>query len=201
MIFIINPPAGTYSVDGVERSIPMTYLDEDIVLITFNSNTGVGLIEYNPALDPPIPDEPIGKAKFDAYGWLLSYWKAAAPPPPRTLEEAKADKKKQMDSRRTLYEHTTFEYLNKPIATDPLSLSRVAIATFSAQNAIAINDTGFEIEWPCKDGTIITLTAQEMIDMTTAMATLANGLYLQAKARYAEIDAATTIEEVDAVEW
>lgn len=197
MIFFIDRVAETYTVDGVTRTIPMTYLDTDVLTITFNSNTGVGVITY----DPPRLDEQIGKVKFDAYAWLLGYWKAAAPPPARTLSEVKADKKQQMRSKRNSIEQGGLIYLEKTVASDPVALGRIAIATFAAHYAIDNDDTEWEVEWPALDGTYLTLSAAQVIAMTVALADFSNSLFLWEKDKIALIDAAETEAEVEEIEW
>ena len=116
------------------------------------------------------------------------------------LEEMKLKKRNEINLTRDLLEKDGFQYMGHIIDSDIVSAIRISIATQAAQIALA-NNQPFELEWACKDNAIITINAQQMIEMSVTMATYANTLHLHSRVKKDLIDAATTQEELEAIVW
>jgi hypothetical protein len=73
----------------------------------------------------------------------------------------------------------------------------------AAQLATLAQATGqpFSIDWTLADNTQATLTATEMIGVGVALGQHVNGAHGIARALRAQIDAATTPEELEAIQW
>lgn len=84
--------------------------------------------------------------------------------------------------------------------SDPLSITKVNGAVVMAMLAQSAGQP-FEIGWTMKDNTTITHTADQMIAAGLAVGQHVSQCHDIGVALKAAIDAATTIEEVEAVEW
>lgn len=195
MNIVINPIAETVTIDGMTRSVDVIMLDENITEVTYNMARNVGALVRNGQR------ETFGRTVFNnLYAQYVQRWKAAGTPPARTLEQAKADKREQMNSIRDNLEQSGFPYLNKIIDSNPVSVQRITVAVQAAQAAIGAGQP-FAIVWTCQDNSILTLDAEGMMGMPVALAMFANGLHETARQKKDLIDAATTLEEVEAVTW
>jgi hypothetical protein len=103
-------------------------------------------------------------------------------------------------AERDRREAAGFPYLRKLIDSDSLSVQRITTATQSAQAAIAIG-AEFSVDWTCADNSVLTLNAEQMLGMPVALADHANALHVTARVLRAEIEAAETPDEVEAITW
>jgi hypothetical protein len=122
------------------------------------------------------------------------------PPPLPTLEEVKAECKRRVNTARDAEEIQPFAYLGKEFDADPVSVKRLTLAVQAAQSALLAGQA-FEITWTCADNTDITLSETQMLGALEAMMRRGVELHEKARALKALIDAATTIEEAQAVNW
>lgn len=113
---------------------------------------------------------------------------------------AKEAKSQQVNRLRDEKEASGFPYLGKTFDSDERSASRIFGAVQAAQAAVAAGQP-FVIDWTVQDNSVLTLDAQETIGMSVAMAQHANALHQHARALKAQVEAATTQDELDAVEW
>lgn len=195
MNITINPIAETVTIDGITRSVDVIMLDETITEVTYNTAGNVGALVRNGQR------ETFGKTVFNnLFAQYVQRWKAAGTPPARTLEQVKADKREQMNSIRDNLEQSGFPYQDKIIDSNPVSVQRITVAVQAAQAAIGAGHP-FAITWTCQDNSTLDLDAVGMLGMPVALAVFANGLHETARAKKDLIDAATTIEEVEAVTW
>lgn len=192
----IIPSDGVVGSGGVFHQVDLTDIGADIHAIQFNTDKGAGHIEFNDGK----PNQDIGAAAFKPFAKYVNRWKAANTPPERTLADAKLDKRQQINGHRDTLEASGFEYLGKTFDSDSRSAQRITIAAQTAQLAMASGQP-FSITWTAKDNSTIDLTAEQMLGMPVALAQFAAGLHEHGKAKKALIDAATTIGEVDAVQW
>ncbi|MDR1701328.1 MAG: DUF4376 domain-containing protein [Sporomusaceae bacterium] len=123
-----------------------------------------------------------------------------SPPPPPTLDELKAIKRPQINVIRDAKEQGGFLFNGKSYDSDSISVQRISIA---AQNALAakIVNTRFEIDWTLADNSSVTLDADGILGVSQALAVHAATVHSIAKTLKDAVDAATTVEEVDAVTW
>jgi hypothetical protein len=195
MKILIDPLAQTVTVDGVTRSVAVTMLDDSITRVTYDTAVNFGTVLRNDQATQ------FGKTVFNnLYAQYVQLWKAAGTAPERTLEQVKADKREQINSKRDNLEQSGFPYQDKIIDSNPVSVQRITVAVQAAQAAIGAGQP-FLITWTCQDNSTLELDAVGMMGMPVALAMFANGLHETARAKKDLIDAAETVEEVETVTW
>jgi hypothetical protein len=119
---------------------------------------------------------------------------------PRTLLDFQTAKWLEIKRARDTQEASSFPYLGKQIDSDSRSAQRITTAV-QAADAAQRAGVAFSIAWTCADNTFLTLDAAGMQGMPVALAYFANTLHERARALRAQIEAATTPAEVEAVVW
>lgn len=85
---------------------------------------------------------------------------------------------------------------------DADSQQKIAGAVQMAQLAISSGqDVGWSITWTLADNTAATLTAAQMIGVGLALAARTSGLHAKGRTLRARIDAAATLDELNAITW
>lgn len=196
MKITIDRALGGVSIDADFRFVDVSALDADIESIYFDTAKNVGVVIFTNQ-----PMQMMGKTTYEnIYSKYVQAWRAAGTPPTRTLEQVKTDKREQINSMRDNLEQSGFPYLDKVIDSNPVSVQRITVAVQAAQAAIGAGQP-FAITWTCQDNSTLDLDAVGMMGMPVALAMFANTLHETARAKKELIDAATTIEEVEAVTW
>jgi len=113
-----------------------------------------------------------------------------------TLDEIKTAKIRDINHRRDQQELSGFDYLGKRFDSDVNAMRRISIAVQAAQSY-----PDFIVEWTCQDNSTITLNAEQIIAMPLTMAVYGNELHQKARTLKAQIEAATTIDEVNLIDW
>lgn len=140
----------------------------------------------------PMPAQPSVLHVFD--------WEAKAWIDPRTLAEVRAKRWAQMKRHRDLLEASGFPYLGKRLDSDARSVQRINTAVQAAQAALAANQP-FPIVWTCADNSLLELDAAGVVGMPVALAIYADQLHQTCKALRAQLEAATTVSQVEAIAW
>lgn len=161
---------------------------------------GVYLIPARATDQAPMVPAVGNRARFDGAAWVEEAIPVPPAPPAKTLAEAKADKRIEINFRRNMDEMGGFPFMGKDFDSDQLAVSRITVAVQAAQAAVAAG-APFTIDWTAKDNSQISLTAAQLIGMPVALATHANALHMKAHGLKAQIDAATTVAKVEAVKW
>lgn len=190
MKILINAATNTIELDGVSHPVSLNL--DTILEIEFDTVTGSGLIRniYDSYYG-------IGRAQFAAYEPLIL---ALQTTPEMSLQEAKLSQRDQINSARDTLEQSGFTYLNKPIDSDKVSVSRILSTSLAALLAMQ-QQQAFSIDWTCQDNTKLTLDAPATIGMLIALVTYAGQLHTHAKDKKTLIDAATTLAQVKAITW
>lgn len=115
-----------------------------------------------------------------------------------TLAEAKADRRRLVNARRTLAENAGCATPVGRVDTGPDSQRK---ATATAVMAMLAQQTGtaFSVEWTRENDTDADLDATGMITVAVAMGLYVGACHARARALKAEIDAAETTADVAAV--
>lgn len=92
----------------------------------------------------------------------------------------------------------TFTHAGSTYDIDPTHL---AGASIDAREALIADEVGWTQAWVLSDNTTVTLTAAEMIAVGRACKAVVSDLWATSQYLRGLIDAATTVEEVDAVVW
>lgn len=131
----------------------------------------------------------------------LTYIPPTSPDPSQVLADAKAAKNSQINLWRGSANKTYFTHAGKQVACDELSRGDIdAVA-----NTIALTGAfpvGFPGVWKTADNSYIPMaTVADFTAMYSAMALQGTMNYVRAQERKAAVKAATSIEQVSAIEW
>jgi len=127
-------------------------------------------------------------------------WTTLAWVDPRTLEDLKAAQWALIKRARDAAEQAGFVWDGSSFDCDPTSQSRIQGGALMATTAL-LNSAPFAIEWTLADNTTRTLDAAQMIAVGLAMGQHIDSTHQIGRALRAQLAAATTAEEVAAVEW
>lgn len=116
----------------------------------------------------------------------------------RTLAQAKASAWETVKGEREQRLLGTFTHAGSTYDIDPTNLSGASI---DAREALIADEAGWTQAWVLSDNTTVTLTAAEMIAVGRACKAAVSDLWATSQYLRGMIDAATTVEEVDAVVW
>ncbi|QFZ84632.1 DUF4376 domain-containing protein [Variovorax paradoxus] len=117
-----------------------------------------------------------------------------------SLEAARERRWAEIKQERDKKEASGFPYLGAVFDSDPRSVQRIVGAVLAAQAAVAAGET-FEIEWTVADNSVLPLDASDVMGMPVALAMYADQLHTISRGLRADIEAAATVEEVEAVTW
>ena len=121
-----------------------------------------------------------------------------------TLDEIKRAQKDKINAAKDAAEAASpFVYMEKPFDFDPLSRERLNVAIQLAQSLKITNVPGNTViaNWKLYDNTMTELTVDALVLMPQAFAERSAFLHEKAWLLKEDIDAATTIEQVEAINW
>ena len=113
------------------------------------------------------------------------------------LSEAKTQAKDRITKARDTEESNGFVAYGKVFDSDLAAIQRISVAV-QAANAVG---ESFTVVWTCKDNTTITLDHAQTLALPAFMADVANTLHIKARSLKDQIEAATTLEEINAIVW
>lgn len=119
----------------------------------------------------------------------------------RTLENSKQVANRRINEDRLTANQAGFTYLDKHFSTDALSRSDIdGIANYvSLNNSLPVDWVG---GWKAVDNTYLEITTvQEWKDFYAAMVSVGTANFVKAQALKAQIVAATSVEELEAIVW
>ena len=119
---------------------------------------------------------------------------------PRTLEDLQALKWAEIKQARTQAEFGPFIYNGMEFDGDLDAQRRLASYISVSKSAIA-SGVPFQAEFILADDSVVTLTAQDFVGIEMAKVQQVAAAFAHAVQLRAQIDAATTKEEVEAVVW
>ena len=117
---------------------------------------------------------------------------------PRTLDDFKADKWATVKAARDAREFGPFSWGALTFDGDAESKSRLSLAAMAAQAAIASGQV-WEVDWTLADNSTVTLSSADVIGVVQAMGANITAAHQAARLKRAAIEAATTVEELDAI--
>lgn len=116
------------------------------------------------------------------------------------LAHAKAKKIREINQARDSEEQSGFLYLGKVIDSNDISVIRINTVVLAAMYAQALGQP-FSIEWTTQDNSTLTLNANQVIGMPSALASSADALHQKARGLKALVNQANSLSEVEAVTW
>lgn len=117
--------------------------------------------------------------------------------PEQPLEELKEAKRAEINTARDAEEQGGFSYMGKVFDSDQVSCIRMMGASQALSNAPAETS----ITWTCQDNTTINLNGTEFAGLVVALATHSNTCHQKATELKAQIEKATSAEELEEIKW
>jgi hypothetical protein len=118
------------------------------------------------------------------------------PPPPPTLDELKAAKRAEILNAKHAEENAG--YTADGVTFDTSDRSKIL---WQGAYALAKADPDFTTAWKTKDGQFVTLSAAAVIAAYEGFAAFLEALFQKEAQLNAQIDAAASEEELDALSW
>ena len=118
----------------------------------------------------------------------------------RDLAALRVEKWNEIRRRRDMLEATSFAYLGRQIESDIVSVLRINTAVRAADFAQA-QGAPFATQWRCADNSLLALDGPALQLMPVALAAHAQALHTHANGLRAQIEAATTAEQLRAITW
>jgi hypothetical protein len=112
------------------------------------------------------------------------------------LSLAKDARWAQIKSDRFIDEFGSFKWNGYIFQCDEVSQRRIQGAV-----QLAMMSENFTIDWTLLDNTVITLTAQEMIEVGQHLAAHVNACHVKSRQLRTQIDAAESIDAINLIEW
>jgi hypothetical protein len=182
---------------------PRLYRTDYLVTLPVPVPTGQALVDYIMAFCPTAwfdLQEKIKSSTVDTsmnlVKGLVGVENSVTVSRPLTLEEAKAQKIIDINTKRDQLEASGFTYKGKVFDSDERSVQRINTAVQAAQIA-ALNGQTFFIVWTCQDNTTMTFEGTEILALPVALALHANALHEFAKGLKAAVTAATNISDLN----
>lgn len=117
--------------------------------------------------------------------------------PAPSLEEVRQAKWEQIKAVRNKAEQSGCPYMGSVLDSDSLSVQRINTAVQAAQ----VIGEAFVVDWTMQDNTVVHMTYADVLGMPTALAVFSNELHMKARELREQINAAESIEEVNAINW
>lgn len=114
----------------------------------------------------------------------------------RDLEQKKTGKWDEIKAARTADEFGAFAWGGYAFQCDEVSQRRIQGAV-----QLAAMDAAFTIDWTLADNSVANFTAAEMIQIGVSLTNHVNACHAQSRALRAQIDAATTADELDSINY
>lgn len=124
-------------------------------------------------------------------------WASGAWFDPRPLDSVKSDKWGEIKKSRDATEHGGFTWDGSVFDSDPVSQSKIIGAVQLAN----MNPASFLIDWTLQDNTVRALSGANMVAVGQALAVHVNAQHVLGRTLRQQIDAATTVAEVNAISW
>lgn len=140
----------------------------------------------------PMPAQPSPHHEWD---WTTKQWHE-----PADLEPARAAKWSQIKAARDAHENGGFDTAWGRFDSDPTSQTKLIGAAQLASIALA-QGAPFGIEWTLQDNTSVPLDALQMISVGVALAAHIDAAHQRGRQLRAQIEAAATLQDLEAIQW
>lgn len=157
-----------------------------------NLNNNRFYIDINSQSLVEFPSKP---APYYTWDWNTHSWVDA-----RTLQQVKDQKWEEIKLSRDAAINAPLDTPYGTFDADANSRANIANSVLYLQT-LEQQGTPGTVDWTLADNTIITLNYQEMSTVGVLLGQRTNAAYDTARALRAQIDAATTIAEVEAIHW
>lgn len=138
----------------------------------------------------PLPARPSGNYVFN---YLSKQWED-----PRTLDDFKAEKQASVKKRRDAAEFALFIYNGMTFDGDVDAQRRLSGVVSAAKSAIAAGHP-FTKDFTLADNSVVQLTAEDFVGIEMAKIWQIDAAFQEYRLKRAAIEAATTLEELEAI--
>ena len=129
--------------------------------------------------------------------FTVEEWKTMHPPEPPKIEDVKSRKISEFKNKRDNEEVAPIAYNGHTFDYDDKSRERMRIA----RDALTDAGGADSIDWTTADNQRVTITIADFAQINALAALRSNALHIKYNQLKAQIEAAKTIEEVEAVVW
>lgn len=137
-----------------------------------------------------VPDAPSEFHEWETttFTWVLTQ---------EGINQSKQLARIRINELRDAAEANGFEAFGKILDSDEKAIRRISLAVQAAQ---AVGEA-FSIEWTCKDNSSLSLDYQQMMMLPVIMAQAGNAIHQHARQLKANVNSASTLEEIEAITW
>ena len=157
----------------------------------------VWLLPADCTWEEPLEEKEGYKVKWNGEEWEYEEIPAPPEPEPPTLDEVKANKINELKSIRDTKEVEPVQTSKGIFDYDDKSRDRLAIA----RQSLTDNPSVESIVWTTADNQRIAMTIADFAEVNSMAAYRSNQLHIKYNELKAEVDAAQTVEEVEAITW
>lgn len=147
-------------------------------------------------VEVPMPLEDHTVAMIDGQPSVVT----RAAQPDREITRAKSNRRQYVNQCRAIAEYGLFAWEGSLFDSDRDSQARLQGA-FQLANLALTSGQQYQVSWMLADNTARTLSAVDMLGVGHALAEHILATHMKARDLKAQIDAATTIAEIEAVDW
>ena len=166
-------------------------------IATKREGNEVWLLPANCTWEEPLTDKEGYKIKWNGEAWEYEEIPVPPKPEPPTLEEVKEQKINELKSIRDFKEVEPVQTSKGIFDYDDKSRDRLAIARQSLED----NPSVESIVWTTADNQRIAMTIADFAEVNSMAAYRSNQLHIKYNELKAEVNAAQTVEEVEAITW
>lgn len=138
---------------------------------------------------------PAQPSRHHVFNYTTKQWED-----PRTLVDLKDQKWAEIKSARDTFEFGSFVHNGHEFDCNQISQQRIGQAAQGAMFAISVG-APFAQDWTLKDNSVVTFDAQQMIGVALAMGQHIGYAHTHSRQLRVAIEAATTVEDVEAINW
>lgn len=192
--FIFNPNTGeilrSVSCDPATAAL-QTLPSESIIIAAPNTQGSDYYIDTVSLVQTQIPARP---SEAHIWNWATKQWGC-------DIDLCRSQVSARIKAARDSMEFGPFPCNGIVFDGDAVSRGRLGVALEGAKEAIAAGDTAWTKPWKLANNTAITLTAPELLDVVRAHGDNMEQAHVTAAILAYFIDAATTPEELEAIQW
>ena len=113
------------------------------------------------------------------------------------LDAARREKRWELESHAIRAEGSGFQFAGNTYASDSAAQQRITLNVLLAMRKLA----DFPMDWELPDGNVVTLQAQDMLDLGVALAEHLDAVQTTVRDLHARIRQAASVQEVQAIVW
>jgi hypothetical protein len=135
-------------------------------------------------------------------GWVFSAGEWHPLPPTRwqSVAQAREQMRSDVKAKRDMIEADGFPFLSHVMQSDSRSVERINSAAIAARTLLASAGDVSMVAWRDEENVDVPMTASQILAMQNAMVTFGASVHMRARELQAEIKAAATLDELEAID-